>query len=166
MKSPANEELQSTNEELQTSKGRLQSTNEEIMTVNEELHSRNQELARANDDLMNLLSSVKIPLVIFGTDLCVRRYTPAAAQTLGLLPADVGRSISMIRLPLDILNMEDLLSEEIANVAVKEMEVKNNSGHWFLLRVHPYRTSDNRIDGAVAVLMDIDEVRSAREVHS
>ncbi|MEI6714186.1 MAG: chemotaxis protein CheB [Verrucomicrobiota bacterium] len=160
----SNEELQSANEELQTSKEELQSTNEEITTVNEELNNRNQELARANDDLVNLLSSVKIPIVIFGTDLCIRRFTPAAGKTLGLIAADVGRSISSIRLPLTLPHIEDLIAEVIANVTVKENEVQDTSGHWYLLRLHPYRTADNRIDGAVAVLMDIEEVRFAREV--
>ena len=159
----ANEELQSTNEELQTSKEELQSTIEETTTVNEELQNRNQELARANDDLLNLLSSVKIPIVIFGTDLRIRRFTPAAGKTLGLIPADIGRSISNIRVPLNVPHLENFVTEFITNVVIHEQEVHDLSGHWYLLRIHPYRTSDNRIDGAVAVLMDIDEIRSSAQ---
>lgn len=157
----ANEELQSANEELQTSKEELQSTNEELTTVNEELQNRNLELVRINDDLMNLISSVKIPIVIFGTDLRVRRFTPAATSLLGFTPLDIGRFISSMRLPLDIQEIEGFISEVIANVTICEREVKDLQGQWYLLRIHPYRTADNRIDGAVAVFMDITERRMA-----
>ena len=157
----ANEELQSTNEELQTSREELQSANEEMMTVNEELQNRNMDLARSNDDLMNLISSVKIPIVIFGTDLKVRRFTPAATSLLGLTPLDIGRSLLLMRLPLEVPEIEDLISEVIASVTICEREVKDVHGQWYLLRIHPYTTSDHRVDGAVAVFMDITERRMA-----
>src|SRR5207302_9870862 len=93
----ANEELQSTNEELDTAKEELQSTNEELNTVNEELHGRNEELARLNSDLMNLLASVNIAIVIVASDLRIRRFTPMAERALNLIPTDVGRPISDIK---------------------------------------------------------------------
>jgi two-component system CheB/CheR fusion protein len=157
----ANEELQSLNEELQTSKEELQSANEELTTVNEELQNRNQELARSNDDLMNLISSVKIPIVIIGTDLRVRRFSPAATSLLGLTPLDIGRSLSTMRLPLEVPEIETLITDVIATVTICEREVRDAHGQWYLLRIHPYRTANHRIDGAVAVFMDITERRMA-----
>jgi two-component system CheB/CheR fusion protein len=159
----SNEELQSTNEELQTAKEELQSTNEELRTVNDELQSRNQEVSRVNDDLTNTLASGKIPIVMLGRDLRIRRFTPAAGSLLNLIPTDVGRPLSDIRPIFEIPNLEAMLLEVIADVAVREQELRDRNGHWYLLRVHPYRTADNRIDGAVLALMDIDERQRAQE---
>ena len=94
----ANEELQSTNEELETSQEELQSSNEELTTVNDELHDRNKELNRANNDLINLLNSVKMPIIIVGQDLCIRRLTPMAEERLNLSSTDIGRRVSDVRL--------------------------------------------------------------------
>ena len=88
----SNEELQSTNEELQTAKEELQSTNEELSTVNEELQNRNAELTQANDDLSNLLASVDVGIVILGSDLRIRHFTPAARKVLNLIPHGCGAS--------------------------------------------------------------------------
>ncbi|MGE5611709.1 MAG: CheR family methyltransferase, partial [Bacillota bacterium] len=159
----ANEELQSTNEELQTTKEEMQSTNEELTTVNEELQSRNLEVAQVNDDLTNLLSSVKIPIIMLGTDLRIRRFTPAAGKVLNLVASDVGRPLGNIRLPLEVPDLEPLVLDVIASMAAKEREVQDAGGHWYLMRQHPYRTADNRIDGATLVLIDIDESRRAQE---
>src|SRR5262249_6007971 len=90
----SNEELQSTNEELLTAKEELQSTNEELTTVNDEMQSRNTELQHINNDLINLLSSVNIPIVMLGNDLRIRRFTPQAERILNLLPGDAGRPVS------------------------------------------------------------------------
>jgi two-component system CheB/CheR fusion protein len=103
----ANEELQSTNEELDTAKEELQSTNEELNTVNEELHGRNEELSRLNSDLMNLLASVQIGIVIVANDLRIRRFTPMAERVLNLLPGDVGRPIGHIRPNIDCPDLEE-----------------------------------------------------------
>jgi two-component system CheB/CheR fusion protein len=159
----SNEELQSTNEELQTAKEELQSTNEELRTVNDELQSRNQEVGQINDDLINTLASVKIPIVMLGRDLCIRRFTPAAGGLLNLIPTDVGRPLSNIRPTFEIPNLEAMLLEVIADVAVREQELQDRNGHWYLLRIHPYRTADSRIDGAVLALLDIDERQRAQE---
>ena len=159
----SNEELQSTNEELLTAKEELQSTNEELTTVNEEMHSRNAELSQINNDLNNLLSSVNIPIVMLGNDLKIRRFTPQAEKVLNLLPNDVGRPVSDFKPKIDIPDLEELFTDVIENLRVKEREVQDREGRWFSMWVRPYRTSDNKIDGAVMVLLDVTERKQAAE---
>jgi two-component system, chemotaxis family, CheB/CheR fusion protein len=158
-----NEELQSTNEELETAKEELQSTNEELTTLNEQLQHRNQELSRLGDALTNLQASANAAMVELGIDLCIRRFTPAAGKLLNLLPGDVGRAIGNLKLPVEMPDLEKLVTEVIETVQVKEREARDRDGRWYALRLHPYRTADNRIDGAVLVLVDIDELKSAQE---
>lgn len=158
----SNEELQSTNEELETAKEELQSVNEELTTVNEQLQNRNAELNRLNDDLANLLSSGNVPMVLVGVDLRIRRFTATAGKALNLIPTDVGRPIGDLRPPVEVPDLEELLSEVIETVRVAEREVRDSKGHWYQLRLHPYRTSDNKIDGAVIVLLDIDLAKNAQ----
>ena len=159
----SNEELQSTNEEMQTAKEELQSTNEELHTVNEELRCRNHEVGQVNDDLTNTLGSVKIPIVMLGRDLRIRRFTPAAGTLLNLIPEDLGRPLIDIRQTLDVVDLEAMLLEVIATVAITKREVRSRDGRWYLLRLHPYRTADDRIDGVVMVLHDIDEEKRIKE---
>ena len=159
----ANEELQSTNEELETSKEEIQSSNEELATVNEELNNRNQESNRINDDLVNLLGSVALPIVMLGPDLRVRRFTPAAEKLLNLVPADKGRPLTDLKLNLDNLtDLESLLAEVLDTASVKERDVRYKDGRWYSLRLRPYKTVDNRIDGVVAVLVDVDALKRAQ----
>jgi len=158
-----NEELQTNNEEMQTSREELQSTNEELRTVNDELQSRNQETSRLSDDLNNTLASIKLPIVILGSDLRIRRFTAAAGTLLNLIPADVGRPFANIKSPFDIPNHEALLLEVMASVTVQELEVQDSIGRWFNLAMHPYRTDDRRIDGVVLVLRDITKTRHDAE---
>jgi len=153
----SNEELQSTNEELLTAKEELQSTNEELTTVNDEMHNRNIELVRINNDLNNLLSSVNIPIVMLGNDLRIRRFTPQAEKVLNLLPTDVGRPLSDFKTKIDVPDLEQLFVDAIENLSVKERQVQDRDGRWFTMWVRPYRTVENRIDGAVMVLMDITD---------
>jgi two-component system, chemotaxis family, CheB/CheR fusion protein len=156
----SNEELQSTNEELDTAKEELQSTNEEINTVNEELHVRNEDLSRANSDLVNLLAGVQIAIVFLTNDLRIRRFTPMAEKVLNLISADVGRPISNIRPNINCPDLEELINDVVESVAPKEREVQDKEGTWYLLRIRPYKNVvDNRIDGAVLVLLDIDAMR-------
>ncbi len=155
----SNEELQSTNEELDTAKEELQSTNEELNTVNEELHGRNEELSRANSDLVNLLAGVQIAIVFLSSDLRIRRFTPVAEKVLNLIATDVGRPIGNIRPNIDCPDLEDLIHEVIETVTTKEREVRDGEGTWYLLRIRPYKDVDNRIDGAVLVLLDIHAMR-------
>src|SRR5438445_4265801 len=104
----SNEELQSTNEELETAKEELQSTNEELSTLNEELQNRNSELSLANNDLANLLASVNIPILMVGTDLAIRRFTPVAEKIFNVIPADVGRRLGDINRSIAVPDFEGI----------------------------------------------------------
>jgi two-component system, chemotaxis family, CheB/CheR fusion protein len=152
----ANEELQSTNEELQTAKEEAQSANEELATVNDELRHRNAELARVNNDLVNVLSGVNIPIVMVSRDLRIRRFTPVAERIFNLIPSDVGRPISDIKPNLDVPDLARLIEGVIDTLIPHEGEIKDLTGRWYSLRVRPYVTLDNKIDGASLVLIDID----------
>jgi two-component system CheB/CheR fusion protein len=157
----ANEELQSTNEELQTSKEETQSANEELATVNEELRHRNLELAQVNNDLTNLLSGVNIPIVMVGRDLRIRRLTPQAERVLNLIPSDIGRPIAVIRPNIDVPDLAGLIVHVIDALAPHESQVKDIDGNWWLLRIRPYVTLDNKIDGASIVLLDVNAIKRA-----
>jgi two-component system, chemotaxis family, CheB/CheR fusion protein len=152
----SNEELQSSNEELETAKEELQSTNEELVTLNEELSNRNLEMQEMNSDLNNLLASIQLPIVMVDNDLLVRRATPAARSAFNILQSDVGRPISDFRPNIEIADLEDLLREVIESLAVQERRLSDKQGRQYSLQVRPYRTSDNKIDGAVITLVDID----------
>jgi len=150
-----NEELQSANEELETSKEELQSVNEELQTVNAELAHRVSDLARANSDLRNLLESTQIATIFLDNDLRVRSFTPAATDVFHLLDSDVGR-------PLDHLGARVTypeLSEDVRKVLTKlgtvEREVTSREGAHYIARVHPYRSIDNFIAGAVLTFLDV-----------
>ncbi|MBN4006662.1 chemotaxis protein CheB [Nostoc sp. LPT] len=155
----SNEELQSTNEELETAKEEIQATNEELNTTNEELRSRNLELHQVNNDLTNLLASINIPILILTSDLRIRRFTPMAQRLFNLIPADAGRPLSDIRTNLDIPDLEPLILEVLDTLSIKELEVQTLGGHWYNLRIRPYRTIENQIDGVVLVLIDIDVLK-------
>jgi two-component system CheB/CheR fusion protein len=155
----SNEELQSTNEELDTAKEELQSTNEELNTVNEELHGRNEELARINSDLINLLNGVQMAIVIVASDLKIRRFTPIAEKVLNLIPGDIGRPISQIKPNINCPDLEKMILEVIDTITVQHRDVQDQQGRTYSLTVRPYKNVDNRIDGAVLALFDIDEIR-------
>jgi two-component system CheB/CheR fusion protein len=144
-----NEELQSTNEELQTSKEELESANEELHTVNEEMQHRNDTLTQVNNDLTNLLNSVNLAMVMVGPDLSVRRFTPQAAKVLGLTSTDVGRPITRLKLRAEFDDLEQKMLDVIAEVRPKQYRVHDSDGRRCELRLTPYRTADNRIDGVV-----------------
>lgn len=160
----SNEELQSTNEELDTAREELQSTNEELSTVNDELQSRNTQLTELNGDLMNLLANIQIPIVIVNADLKIRRVTPAAERMLNLIPSDVGRPIGHIKPNIRCPDLEGMIRNVLETVSVRECEVSDAEGNTFLLRIRPYRSVDNRIDGAVLALFDLSStLKLARE---
>lgn len=160
----SNEELQSTNEELETAKEELQSTNEELSTLNEELQNRNAELSQANNDLQNLLASVNIPILMVGSDLTIRRLTPMAERVFDIVPTDVGRRLSELRRSLLHPDLDVVVRSVIDDLSVIEREIQDRDGHWYLMRVRPYRTRENKIEGAVITLMDVDELRKALDV--
>jgi two-component system, chemotaxis family, CheB/CheR fusion protein len=165
----SNEELQSTNEELETAKEELQSTNEELITVNEQFQHRNVELTQLGDDLANLLSGVNIPIVMLGSDLRIRRFTPLAERLLNLVPTDVGRPIDNIRSNLRIqpdgggaTELAALVKQVIDTVSPKEQEVQDLDGRWYSMRMRPYRTVDNKIDGALVIFIDIHALKTTQ----
>jgi len=155
----SNEELQSINEELETAKEELQATNEELSTVNDELQNRNVELGQVNDDLLNLLSSINVPVVMLSRDLRIRRFTPTAEKALHLIPTDIGRLITDLKLNIDVPNLARIISEVIDSLSATELEVQDKEGGRFHLRIRPYKTMDNRIGGAVLVWVDITGMR-------
>lgn len=149
-----NEELQSTNEELQTSKEELESANEELHTVNEEMQHRNELLTQANNDLTNLLNSINLPMLMVSSDLSVRRFTPQATNVLGVMASDVGRPIPRLKLKVDARNLEQMMLDVIQEVQPRQQSVQDDEGHWVTLRMNPYRTLDNRIDGVVLTVLE------------
>jgi two-component system, chemotaxis family, CheB/CheR fusion protein len=155
----SNEELQSINEELETAKEELQSTNEELTTVNEELQNRNLELTQATDDMVNLLASLDVPIVMLGSDMQVRRFTPAAARLFNLIPGDVGRPLADLRGTIVMSDLEPSIRAAMDTLAVQTREVADADGRWYSLRVRPYKTGENRIDGVVMLFVDIDEMK-------
>ena len=157
----SNEELQSINEELETAKEELQSTNEELRTVNEELENRNLQLSRVNDDLNNLLRAVSVPTIMVGRDLRVRRFTPGAERVMNLIATDVGRPITDIAPRLALDDLESVLRDAIDNAVVRDREIQDEQGRWHSMRIRPYQTEENRIEGAIITLVDIDDLRRA-----
>ncbi|MHB8090195.1 MAG: chemotaxis protein CheB [Syntrophales bacterium] len=159
-----NEELQSTNEELETSKEELQSLNEELGTVNAELQQKVSELSRANNDMNNLLAGTGVGTVFVDHHLCIRRFTPPATQLINLIQTDVGRPVGHI---VSNLVGYDRLSEDtqaiLDTLIPKELEVQTRAGDWYLMRIRPYRTLENVIEGAVLTFFDITEMKKARE---
>jgi two-component system CheB/CheR fusion protein len=158
----ANEELQSTNEELETAKEELQSTNEELTTLNDELSSRNADLDRISNDLLNLLSNANVSIVMVGVDLRIKRFTPMAEKLLQLIPADIGRSLTQINLGFKVDYLAGKISEVIREMLTIEVETQDRDGHWYSVRIRPYKTVGHKIDGAVLVFINSDEGR-ARE---
>jgi two-component system CheB/CheR fusion protein len=159
----SNEELQSTNEELQTAKEEIQATNEELSTINDELYRRNAETTRISDDFQNLLSSIHIPILMLEDDLRIRRFTPTAAALFNLIPGDVGRPLGDINHRLRVNDLEARILAVIDTLEQTSQEIQDQAGRWYDLRIRPYRTLDNRIDGAVLVLVDIDSLKRSTE---
>ncbi|WP_310484189.1 chemotaxis protein CheB, partial [Chamaesiphon sp. VAR_48_metabat_403] len=161
----SNEELQSTNEELETAKEEIQATNEELHTTNEELRCRNTEVDLINNDLTNLLSSINIPILMLTNDMQIRRFTPMAQRLFNFVLTDTGRPLSDITTNLNLPDLEPLIAEVLETLNIKELEVQTLAGAWYTLRIRPYRTTENRIDGVTIVLLDIDALkRSAANI--
>ena len=159
----SNEELQSTNEELETAKEELQSSNEELVTLNDELQHRNAELDVLTHDLSNLLVGVDIPVLVLDAELRVRRFTPMAGALLNLIAGDVGRPFSNIASTLDVTDWKELFASVTAHGQLVEREVMDRTGHRYSMRVRPYKTGNNRIEGVLVVLLDTDVIYKARD---
>ena len=157
-----NEEFQSTNEEMETAKEELQSTNEELVTVNDELQIRNTDLMLLSGDLNNLLASIEIPVLITGADHRIRRFSPMGKNPFNLIPTDIGRPLGDIKPSFD-LNLDSMVTLVTDNLNQKEIEVQDHEGSWLRVQVRPYRTIDNKIDGAIITLMDIDVLKKKQQ---
>jgi len=151
----SNEELQSTNEELETAKEELQSTNEELSTVNDELRTRNNEISQINNDLTNLLASIDIAMVMVGSDLTIRRFTPKAQALLGLIPTDVGRPLWNINPSIEIPNFQQMVLQVIASTRTIEKDLPGKDGTRYQLRILPYRMAEDKVDGSVITFVEI-----------
>jgi len=149
------EELQSTNEELTTSKEEMQSLNEELQTVNAELQVRVDELSRSNNDMKNLLNSTDIATLFLDGDLKVRRFTTQATKIIKLIAGDVGRPITDLASDLLYPELTADAQEVLRKLGFVEKPVNARDGRWFTVRIMPYRTLDDRIDGVVITFADI-----------
>ena len=159
-----NEELQSTNEELETAKEELQSLNEELVTVNSELQGKLDALSDANDDLQNLLNGTGIATIFLDNDLRIKRFTSEAKRVSNLIAIDVGRPLSDIVSKLTYERLLEDAQDVLSTLVVKEKEVQAADGSWFLMRILPYRTSRNSIDGLVLTFLDITKRKEAEQV--
>ncbi|MEO8130463.1 MAG: CheR family methyltransferase, partial [Bryobacteraceae bacterium] len=157
----SNEEMQSTNEELRTAKEELQSSNEELGTVNDELRNRNRELDAANNDLVNVLNAASIPMIMVGMDQRIRRFTPAADRMLKMNASDLGRLVTDVTYSVTVPGFKEMISATINTLAVQETKIQDRQGKWYSVVVRPYRTLENRIDGAVISFLDVDDVTQA-----
>jgi two-component system, chemotaxis family, CheB/CheR fusion protein len=156
--------MQSTNEELETSKEELQSVNEELATVNTELQGKVGDLSQANNDMNNLLAGTGVGTIFINHQLLIQRFTPAITQVINLIATDVGRPVGDIVSNLaDYDHLVEDLQQVLDTLIPKEIEVRNTLGKWFILRIRPYRTLDNVIEGAVVTFSDITEMKQARE---
>ena len=154
-----NEELQSTNEELSSSKEEMQSLNEEMMTVNAELQVKVDELTLSNSDMKNLLNRTEIATVFLDDELNIRRFTPEATGIFNLIQSDIGRPISHIVSKLQYDDIVTDVRKVLDSLMYKEAQVQAKDGHWYIMRIMPYRTHDNAIDGVVINFIEITTVK-------
>ncbi len=156
-----NEELQSSNEELETSKEEMQSLYEELVTVNSELRIKIDELSQSNSDLNNFLNSTEIAAVFLDNELKIRRFTPLATQMFNLLPVDVGRPLEHIASNLAEVSVIEDARGILSTLELSHKEVRTKQGIWHMMRILPYRTEKNVVEGVVITFTDINEQKTA-----
>jgi two-component system CheB/CheR fusion protein len=156
-----NEEMQSSNEELETSKEEMQSLNEELITVNTELQNKNDELSTINNDMKNLLDSIDIPTIFLDNQLLIKRFTFHATKVVNLIASDVGRPLSDLVTHLKYEKLVEDAKEVLRTLVFKEIELQTNDGTWYQMRILPYRTISNLIDGVVVTFSNINKLKNA-----
>jgi len=159
----SNEELKSSNEELQSTNEELHSLNEELTTVNSELENRIEQLSSANDDIKNLLDNTEIATVFLDKDLCIKRFTPKATDIINLIPTDIGRPVSHI---VSNLKYEQLIEDSRTVLKTLEphtAEAIDKNGHWYEIKIIPYRTVNNLIDGVIITFINIHARKQAED---
>ena len=154
-----NEELQSTNEELTTSKEEMQSMNEELQTVNAELQSKVDEFSRVNNDMKNLLNSTDIATLFLDKNLNIRRFTNEATKIFKLIKGDVGRPFTDLVTDLIYPELAEDALEVLRSLVFIEKQIPSKDGRWFSIRVMPYRTYDDRIDGLVITFINHTDIK-------
>jgi len=155
-----NEELQSTNEELTSSKEEMQAMNDELQAVNAELQAKLDDLAIAQSDMRNLLNSTDIATLFLDKSLHVRRFTERARKVISLRDGDVGRPLSDLTSSLDYPALEDDVRDMLRTLVVSEKQVRSREGHWYAVRIMPYRTQDDVIEGAVITFVDVSAAKA------
>ncbi|MGD0397292.1 MAG: chemotaxis protein CheB [Syntrophobacteraceae bacterium] len=158
-----NEELQSMNEEMETAKEELQSTNEELVTVNSELHAKIDEMSDLNNDINNLLASTEIGTIFLNSNLGIKRFTPSMTKLFSLIPTDIGRPIQDLTTKISYAGLYKDAQTVLDTLQAKETEVTAENGRCLLMRILPYRTKENVIDGVVITFIDITDRKLALE---
>jgi len=158
-----NQELQSANEEMETSKEEMQSLNEELQTVNAQLQTKVDDLAQASDDMLNLLNSTEVATLFLDQDLRIKRFTPEVTKLVKLIPSDMGRPIGDLAFNLRYDELGADAAEVLRTLVFKEKEVQTKDGDWRQVRILPYRTTDNVIDGLVMTFININRSKQAEQ---
>ncbi|MDN3655278.1 chemotaxis protein CheB [Ferruginibacter paludis] len=159
----SNEELQSTNEELETSREELQSVNEELITVNNELQDKIEQLSQSNDDLNNLLRSIEVATIFLDRDLKIKRFTPSASKIFNLIPSDIDRPLAHLTNNLLYKTLSEDVKESLKTLAVKSADVYSTDGTWYQMRIIPYRTVENIIEGVLVTFIEITDEKKVEE---
>ncbi|WP_151086695.1 CheR family methyltransferase [Hymenobacter baengnokdamensis] len=155
----ANEELQSTNEEAMTNKEETQSLNEELMTLNMQYQAKTEELGQTANDMKNLLDATEIAIIFLDNDLIIKRFTPPVGRIISLLPADVGRPLAHFTSSLRYEHLLRDVQQVLDRLTSIETNIQTTQGEWFTMRILPYRSLDNYIDGAVITFTDITALK-------
>ena len=158
-----NEEMQSSNEELETSKEELQSLNEELITVNTELQNKNDELSVVNNDMKNLLDSTDVPTIFLDNHLCIKRFTVHATKVVNLISSDIGRPINHLAAKFKYETLIEDATEVLRTLVFRQVELQTNDGLWYQMRILPYRTTSNVIEGVVITFSDINKLKTTYE---
>jgi signal transduction histidine kinase/CheY-like chemotaxis protein len=152
-----------TKRQLAAAREELRIINQDLSNFFEELEDRNRDLSRISDDLSNLFASIRLPLIMVDSNLRIRRFNTAAQESFKLIPEDSGRSIEDVQCNLRVSDLGQLISNVIETGNPHEQEAQDRTGHWFILRIRPYLTSDNKTGGAVIGLVDIDAIKQSRD---